>query len=232
MSAPASFLRSMRTTGNRGAAWAFLKMSLLAASLAIVGFLALVTRQPDAGLGTRLLGNLVLLFAALLIYTMVRKYKAWLSPATHPLNTELATFGDPSAVSAEIEKEFSDQSFTARHLYVKGTWACYAGKGLIIIRRLDQLVWAYDEQIRHRLNALIPYRPNSHQLILWDRASRGAVLPISKRDVAAALAALKAAAPWVILGYNEALKESWNQDRREFLAMVDQRRAAQAQRQP
>jgi hypothetical protein len=232
MTTTARFLQSMRECGNRGALWSFLKMSLVVAALAILGFLTLITRQPGAGLGTRLLGNLVLLFAATLLYAMVRRYKKWLSPLTHPMTTELATYGDSALVGAEIEKEFAGQHFTARQLYAKGEWACYAGKGQIVIRRLDQLVWAYDEQIRHRINGLIPYRPSSHQLILWDRTGRGAALPLSKNKVVPALTALRSAAPWAFLGYNEALKESWNQDRREFIALVEQRRASRALHQP
>jgi hypothetical protein len=35
---------------------------------------------------------------------------------------------------------------------------------------------------------------------------------------------LRQIAPWIIEGYSDTLKESWNADRRDFIALVDQRR--------
>ena len=87
---------------------------------------------------------------------------------------------------------------------------------------LDHLVWAYRLRVWHFLNG-IPYRL-SHDLMLWNRDGSVTVVPGRKARHDEALEELRAAAPWLPLGYSEAIKETWNSDRAELIAFVDRAR--------
>jgi len=89
--------------------------------------------------------------------------------------------------------------------------------------RIDGIVWAYLERIRRRLNGIIPIG-TTNQMVMWSRDGRGAVLPLrTKKDVVQALETLQQAAPWTFIGYTDVLKESWNNDREDLIALFDSR---------
>ncbi len=219
-----SFIEQMRRQAGCGVLWSDIKWSLL--SLAVGAFGVSLIFVPDSPPDPRsgLLGAALLVAAATGMFFIVRREVRRRSPAGDPLNVQLAAFGEFSAVARDIDADFAGRPFAARRLQVGQRWLCYAGKGQVTVCRLDRLVWSYTERIRHRLNWVIPYRPASYQILLWDRNGNGTAVPVRKRDATPALAALQKAASWPFIGYSEALKESWNVDRREFLAVVESRR--------
>jgi hypothetical protein len=83
------------------------------------------------------------------------------------------------------------------------------------------------ETVRHRIQGIIPYR-TTNQLIAWDRTGRAAAIVLTKMEVESALEGLQVIAPWLLAGYSQTLKESWNNDREELIALVDQRRKQSA----
>lgn len=89
---------------------------------------------------------------------------------------------------------------------------CAGDKGLVILP-LEAMAWAYVEEFR--------LHPTWHQLVIWNRDAQAQVLGIRRCFIARALAQLNRAAPWLPTGYSEAMKESWNADHRDFLALVD-----------
>lgn len=95
---------------------------------------------------------------------------------------------------------------------VSRKWIYCAHPKEIDIQPLDQMAWAYGEDFIMR-----PWA----QLAIWNRSAAANVLPLRKSDIAPALARLRQAAPWLPVGYNAAMKESWNADHRDFLALVD-----------
>lgn len=85
----------------------------------------------------------------------------------------------------------------------------------VAVLPIDHLVWAYAEKFLFRRHT---------QLVLWNRDATAIVLPVRKRYRNDALERLRQAAPWLPVGYNEAMKESWNADHADFLALVEAHR--------
>jgi hypothetical protein len=145
------------------------------------------------------------------------------TPTGDPLDIQLSKHGTPEAIASELEKEFAGQTFRPHQIYVGQRWLCYSWKKQVTICKIDTLVWAYWERIRHSVN-FVP-TGTTHQLVAWSRDGRGVALPLrKKKDVELALEALHRAAPWVFVGFTEALKESWNSDREDLIALVDEAR--------
>ena len=214
------FLEAMRAQANAGLIWKYLKWGALDALLAIFGIAILIAAGP----GAVLIGGAMLIGSIIGGYLLLQKVRRVRSSPGYPVDSQLAAIGTLSQLSIEIDRDFAGEQFAARRVHVSRRWLCYAGKGQVTIRPLDQLTWAYTERIKHRLNAIIPYRPASYQLFLWDRNGRAAAIPVKKNDAQACLTLLQKQAPWIFVGYNDTLKESWNSDRTEFLALVEARR--------
>jgi hypothetical protein len=89
---------------------------------------------------------------------------------------------------------------------------CARGKELDV-QPLEDMAWAYIEKI--------VLHPTWQQLVIWNRKAQASVLPVRKHFIVRALERIENAAPWLPVGYSMALKESWNVDHRDFLAMVE-----------
>lgn len=174
-------------------------------------------------------GNLV---AAILIAVggitwmvfVIRRIVKWRRPEGDPVNLQLSKYGPPQEVARELEQDFAGQQFQTHRIYVGRRWLCYAWKTQVAVRRIDTLVWAYLERVRRRMNYIIPLG-TKNQMVAWSRDGRAAVLPLRKhKDVEAALNELHRVAPWMLVGYSDAIKESWNNDRADLVAVVDRSR--------
>jgi hypothetical protein len=128
------------------------------------------------------------------------------------LDVALAANGDAGSASAAL----SDIPvwIGREHVY------CTVKKG-VEVHELDRLVWVYAEMYRSKYGF-----QRGHQLVMWDRDSSASVLPLKKPYIDASLDRFRKAAPWIPVGYNEAMKESWNADRADYIALVDSFRAA------
>jgi hypothetical protein len=84
----------------------------------------------------------------------------------------------------------------------------------------DQLVWIYAES--YRVFGFF----RRYQLALWNRSAVATVFPVGKFFRDAALERVRQAAPWLPVGFNAAMKESWNADHAEFIALIDSHRIA------
>jgi hypothetical protein len=139
------------------------------------------------------------------------------------VDLQLLAIGDMAEVSSQIEAAFSNQTFRPNQLYLSHRWICFGRGGVAIIRPIDSLIWTCVETVRHRIQGIIPYK-TTNQLIVWDRTGRAAAIVLTKMEVQSAVASLQVIAPWLLAGYSQTLKESWNNDREELIALVDQRR--------
>jgi hypothetical protein len=142
----------------------------------------------------------------------------------NPLDLQLRAAGDHEEVASQLEVDFSSQSFRTGHLFLSRRWLCFVRGATVLVRRVDSLIWAYLETVRHKIQGLIPYR-TTYQLVVWDRTGRAAVVILKKNEADSTLASLRQVAPWMLFGYSEVLKESWNNDREDLIAQIDQRRA-------
>ncbi|KAB2915748.1 MAG: hypothetical protein F9K29_12770 [Hyphomicrobiaceae bacterium] len=219
MTAPNGFVAQMRTQAGLGVLWWAAKWGALALLGVVWGIYLLVTPDRSAQ-GNKLWGVGILIAGLAGLAYVVRSAQHKRTPAGHPLDLELAPFGDPVAATRDIDDDFASKPFAARTVHVGRRWVCYAGKGQVTVRRLDTLVWAYTVRLTHKLNGIIPYRVSNY-LMLWGRDETAAAIAGRKSGLDKSLAELRASAPWLPLGYSEVLKESWNADRREFIAEVD-----------
>jgi hypothetical protein len=226
-----SFVEQMRARANLGLLWSSIKWGALDLAIGFWGYSIIASPEQKAEAGAGLLGAAFLIGAVAGMVFIVRRATKRLSASEHPLNLELAAYGEPAAIARAIDAEFAGRPFAPHRVNLARQWLCYVRKTQVTVRWIDQLVWGYSERIRHRMNYFIPYRPASYQVILWDRSGRAGVLPVRKADAAPALEALHQAVPWMLVGYTEVLKESWNADRGEFLAVVDARRRSASSNQ-
>lgn len=209
-----SFIDQMRAKAEPGYLWRDAKHLAGAVLLFIWGVYGLsITTDSVAVSWLLLLGGLA--WAAYVVY----RYRARQDPAHHPLGLALAAIGERMTVTADVERDFTSRTLDALPLQVGKRFICFARKAQVLVLPLEQIMWAYPEVVRHSMNMIPTGR--SHQLVLWKRDGSADNLPLAKADVEPCVARLREAAPWLPVGYSEPLKESWNADRAEFIAMVD-----------
>ena len=177
---------------------------------------------PEHRFGSVIIGAGMEAGAGWLIWWVVRAVKERMVPGGDALSAQLKVYGDPAVLGAELDGEFVGQVFRRNRIYLGPRWMVYM-RGEVIVRRVDDLVWIYLETIRHKLNGIIPIG-TTYQLVVWEKPGRGAAMELSKAKAEEALAALAKMAPWVLIGYTEAIKESWNNDRDDLIAHVQERR--------
>jgi hypothetical protein len=141
------------------------------------------------------------------------RHTRWSYRLDKMLHPEAGTDHAPRGVPGE----FPDIPFRIQN----GLLFCAAGT-----KPLAELVWAYGEVYteppsKSSMGSMWPH----YQIVLWNRNSVAFVLPVQTKFCQAALDVLRSAAPWLPVGYSLALKESWNKDRAELLALIDSYRA-------
>ncbi|MSO88842.1 MAG: hypothetical protein EXQ89_02540 [Rhodospirillaceae bacterium] len=149
-----------------------------------------------------------------LLYTVptagVLAYAVWKANArrTHLRQLLGAALGAQGDAGADVATD----RFPDIPVCVSQKWVYCAREKDVDVQPLDKMIWAYAEIIalRRRL-----------QLVIWNRGGGANVLSVRKRYLAPALDRLRRAAPWLPVGYNAAMKETWNVDHRDFLALVD-----------
>ncbi len=215
-----SFIDRLVVKAEPGFLWRDAKA--LAGALALGAF-GLAAAANSEGAGNQIAAYLALTGAVAWIAYLARRYLTRRRLATHPIGKALASLGDLAVIKSEVDADFGARAIDDFPLQVGTRFACFAGKGQVMVRPLDQLAWAYHEVVRHSVNMIPTGR--THQLVLWTRNGEADVLPVAKNQIEPCMRRLSAAAPWLPVGYTEVLKESWNADRSEFIAMVDATRA-------
>jgi len=119
---------------------------------------------------------------------------------------------DALGENGEVPADVALDGFPDIPLCVSKKWLYCARAKDIDAQRLDQIAWAYGESFMLR-----PWA----QLAIWNRTATANVLPLRKADITPALERIRQAAPWLPVGYNTAMKETWNADHRDFLALID-----------
>jgi hypothetical protein len=217
----ASFIDMFRARAEPGFLWRDVKAGAGAVALTAVGIAA---ASSSEGAGNQIVSYLTIAGGLVWLAYVARRYLARRQFATSPVGLALAALGGVDAAKAEVDRDFAGRALDGSPLMVGSRFLCFAARGQAVILPLDQVLWAYHEVVRHSVNMIPTGR--SHQLVLWKRNGEADVLPLTLRDVDSCVKKLAAAAPWLPIGYSDVLKESWNADRREFIAMVDARRAS------
>lgn len=227
MNTPTGFSAQVRRRALRASLRSDLWGCLFATLLAAWGLYFLLGLNSDAAehrLGSLLIGAAMDAGAVFWVRSILRGARARRAPGGDPLSVQLKAYGQPEVLAAEIDADFAGERFTTKRIFLGRRWVCHMEGKELILRRLESLVWAYPEAVKHKLNGVIPLW-TTHQLMLWDREGRGAAMIGKAPAVQEALRKLGESEPWLFLGYSEALKESWNNDREDLLADLDRRRA-------
>jgi hypothetical protein len=116
-----------------------------------------------------------------------------------------------AAMSAHGDTQVVCDYFPDIPVCVSEKWIYCAREREVDVQPLEQMVWSYAEYFIQRFH---------YQLVIWNRDACANVMPIRKRYLKAALERLQHCAPWLPVGYSQTMKESWNADHREFLALV------------
>jgi hypothetical protein len=164
------------------------------------------------------------LLALIWILIWVRGMLKLRTPAGDLLNIQFRKYGDPESIAHEIEQDFTGQQFRTKRVHAGRRWICYVWKSQIIVRRTDNQIWAYLERVSRKLNGMIPM-PSTNQVIVWNRNGTAAVMVVKRSEAYDAVDMFGKAAPWMLTGYSNALKESWNNDREDLIALVDKARS-------
>jgi hypothetical protein len=174
--------------------------------------------SEDKFLTTRVVvtGLLCCVGVFLLAWSAYKLLNVLLPLGGHPLDKALAAFGEPSMVAHDVDEDFGT-SRGKGPLYIGQRWTCYAAKQQAMIQPIADIVWVYGEDIRIK-------NGHEYQLRVWTRNGKGYGLPMSRSERESSLKELSEKSPWLYFGYNKQLKESWNQDRDDFIISMDERR--------
>ena len=148
--------------------------------------------------------------------------RAW-SAGGDPLSQILDKHKDPQAARAELDADFPGEKARSKTAFVGRRWLCYLNGDELVVLRADQLIWAYLEAVRHRVN-YIPVG-TTYQVVVWDRTGASSNLVLKEPQTKAAIEAMQSRFPWMVFGCGDAVVQSWNHDRDDLIAFVDARRA-------
>lgn len=161
--------------------------------------------------------------AAIVGASMAWRASMWIrDPATHPAAACAASWGDPPAVSSQIEVELKDPP--ARTAGIDATESYFIDRRWMRfkVHRWEDLAWAYVRTTRRSVN-LIPVG-SEHAAVLKFRTGSGE-FNASERVVKRVLLHAQTRAPWAIHGYSREVETRFRKDRASFFAEVARRRA-------
>src|SRR5271168_2268494 len=127
MKAPGKFVEAMRRQANAGMAWTYLKWGVADLLLAAWGLHIIISPGDDAGpLNGLLLGGAMLFGAAVGAFFILRGINKKRSQPGHPLEMQLAPYGDRTRVAEDIDADFACELFAPRRIQIGRRWLCYA----------------------------------------------------------------------------------------------------------
>jgi hypothetical protein len=223
LSAPKSFLAQMRARAppvrkksRFGDALLYLFATLAFGGGAAYNLVLAATDVQHWGLGTLGVCAVCVPLIAVVLYLDWSFARSLFRPAP-AADTALSWAGGP-ATQKDIEADFAGRPVSRSPLQVGDRWLCYVNRALAIAMRLDDLVWVYHDR------ALTGGGFVESMIVAWSRDGVGANLLMRRQDIEAGLQKIAAAAPWLAVGYSDAMKDSWNEDRAQLIELIDRAR--------
>lgn len=147
------------------------------------------------------------------------------NPAQHPIAKQLRKYGEFNIIRGRIDSEVRlEGNLKASAPVVTSSWFLAPSPFTLQVRSLGELAWAYQLTTQHRVN-FVP-TGKSYQAKIYDRQGRLISIQAKEQIVQALLIKIGQKAPWVVLGFNAGLENLYKRQRDQFLAAVDQRKAA------
>lgn len=192
-------------------------------AVAASGLLLVGSRMAAGEAAPALVWGIILAVAALvpLAALAFRQRIAW-----HPVWRAANRYGDPDAIGREIALELVDPAVArVKSLTVTRHWLLRQRVYGMDMVRLDEVMWAYRLDTQHYVNGIKGAKTIEVKIFLRS----GAFLKVQAgREHLAQrmLEQIQSNAPWAVVGYSAALEAAWKNQRTEFFAVVDGRRAA------
>jgi hypothetical protein len=166
----------------------------------------------------------VLLAEVLFGFFAFRSWRRLSGQVEHPAVTRAKAWGDIAVTSAEVERELETAVKVKR-----GGWTLtqnYAVKNARLsfdLFRRDNLVWAYRNAIKRRVNFIIPAGTTyAAQLNFSDGQAQ---IASSQKNVDELLVLASQRAPWAVKGFTDDLAKSYKSSRSSFVAEVMKRKS-------
>lgn len=147
------------------------------------------------------------------------------NPAQNPIAKQLRKYGEFNIIRGRIDSEVRmEESFKGSGVLVTSSWFLAPSAFTLRVRPLGEIAWAYQLTTKHSVN-FVP-TGKSYQAKIWDRQGRLISIKAKESVVQALLTRIGQKAPWVVLGFNAPLENLYKKQRAQFLAAVDERKAA------
>lgn len=144
-------------------------------------------------------------------------------PHKHPIHKALARFGEPGVVADEIDREVALSGVNPKAgLHMTDRWVVLRNAGFKFTRFQD-MVWAYPKVTTTRMYGVVPISRTT-ELIWLDRHGQQFSMQVKQKELETLMMFFAERAPGIVLGYKKDIEQLWNQNRAQFVAMVDQRR--------
>ncbi len=142
----------------------------------------------------------------------------------HPLVKRLSKYGLAELVAESIDRELNTSNpIVYRKTKITDTWLLQQGTYGLELAQMVDIVWIHLQVTSHRLNGIIPIG-KSYAAICYDRDGTKIEMPGKKTQVTELLQQLERRLPWAIVGHSDEIQQSWEKERDDFIAVVDENR--------
>lgn len=164
------------------------------------------------------------------VWNIKRGYDRALDYTKSPVVKTLESYGAIEETEKEIDTQLEEGCHKYNHwdkqLLLTQSWVMYKTFLDINTIRSDRILWVYKTVTQHKTNG-IPMR-KSYTVTINDASGESLQIPLSRKKAERFLEDIETLAPWVVFGYSEDLKEIWEQDKDQFMEMVEDRKVAVA----
>lgn len=142
--------------------------------------------------------------------------------STHPIADKLKRLGQLESVINQIELELASPHDQVRGLHLTSNFVILTSRINLEAARLSDVVWAYKQITQHRTYGIPTGK--TYAAMINDRTGSKIILTGPEKEINAALETLHNRAPWIIMGFSQDLENSWNHQRSDVIAAVEQRK--------
>ena len=141
----------------------------------------------------------------------------------HPIYKALARYGEPQTVIKQIESEMALGSEQVGELQLTSKWAIISSAIQFEAMYLKDVIWMYKMVTQHRVNGIPTGK--TFKVVMYDKHGYLMEVPTKKNRVDEMLQAVYQRAPWVIVGFDDAIQNMWknNEGRLQMIAEVEAR---------
>ncbi|MBC8100129.1 MAG: hypothetical protein H7Y11_11850 [Armatimonadetes bacterium] len=141
------------------------------------------------------------------------------NPQRHPVYQALALFGEPHVIAQQIDAELQGSTVRVGDLHFTRHWLVIQRRAMLQVTRYQDIMWAYKKVAQGRATG------KNFMLHIYDRHGKLLMLTAQELEATEMINTVATHAPWALIGYSEETETMWDQQRAQFIATVDTRRA-------